>query len=372
MAPSLRQPRTWFSGSFSIMFILALLSGAAYAKVWTFGFALLLMLSMLVHEMGHVWAMWQFGLRVRGVYAIPFLGAATVLKDQAQRTMDHVVFALMGPAWGLALAAIIFLVQHWIGGDPLYAAVAYWMAAFNLLNLYPAIPLDGGQVWLAILSPMPKPARIVLVASPLAFLVYITSRYDLSWPVWTMVGGILFVNGLAVGILLWQRADKRRVMRALIAEFFRGDAEYIETIDGPMLSDHIGLLLVEVRTAMQRNERHVLFDDRTEIEDYLLVFLENLTHVARSARSFRGLKLFGKDINVTSRKELVALNIQPFSESPLGEYLSADSRRWNLTPIQSVTALIALFLLAFAMMSLMWLASDVPGAMKVFVHFGRA
>ena len=49
-----------------------------YAVIFNWKFALMLIGSLFVHEYGHVWAMKREGMAVKGMYFIPFLGAAAV------------------------------------------------------------------------------------------------------------------------------------------------------------------------------------------------------------------------------------------------------------------------------------------------------
>lgn len=48
-------------------------SVAAYSILFSWQFALVIIGSLLFHEYGHVWAMKRHGLKVKGVYLIPFL-----------------------------------------------------------------------------------------------------------------------------------------------------------------------------------------------------------------------------------------------------------------------------------------------------------
>jgi Zn-dependent protease len=98
-----------------------------------------------VHEYGHVHAMRKTGMKVRGMYFIPFLGALAVTEDAFTSRRQQAYVALSGPIWGSALALLpagLFLWTH----NPFYAAVAAWWALINLFNLLPIAPLDGGRV----------------------------------------------------------------------------------------------------------------------------------------------------------------------------------------------------------------------------------
>jgi Zn-dependent protease len=120
-------------------------SAAAYSVIFSWKFALAIMLQLFVHEYGHVHAMRRTGMRVRGMYFIPFLGAVAVTEDQFTSRRQQAYVALNGPLWGsilIALPAGLYLAT----GEPLFAAVAAWWALLNLFNLLPIAPLDGGRL----------------------------------------------------------------------------------------------------------------------------------------------------------------------------------------------------------------------------------
>ena len=124
---------------------LAGLSFAAYASIFTWRFAFLLMGSIAFHELGHIWAMHRCGMKTRGIYFIPLFGAAAVSEEEFPSREVESFVALAGPVWGMSLAlatAGIYLATQ----SPVYAATAGWMAMINLFNLLPINPLDGGRV----------------------------------------------------------------------------------------------------------------------------------------------------------------------------------------------------------------------------------
>ena len=124
-------------------------STATYAYMFTWEFALMIMLLLFVHESGHIWAMKRCGMKTKGIYFIPFIGAAAVTDGEFPSRRATVFIALMGPLWGFALSGIAALV-YFATENPLFAAAASWMALINLFNLLPISPLDGGRVLSAI------------------------------------------------------------------------------------------------------------------------------------------------------------------------------------------------------------------------------
>jgi putative peptide zinc metalloprotease protein len=125
--------------------VLLAASFGAYAVLFSWQFAAMIIVSLFVHENGHIWAMKRIGMRTRGIYFIPFLGAAAVSDRSFPSRGAEVFVAIMGPVWGLALAAVTADIYA-MTGNPLWAAGAGWIAFINLFNLFPVNPLDGGRI----------------------------------------------------------------------------------------------------------------------------------------------------------------------------------------------------------------------------------
>jgi Zn-dependent protease len=125
--------------------LLALASFAAYALLFTWQFAVIILGMLVIHEYGHLRCMKHYGMRTRGIYLIPLLGAAAVTEDNFPSRRAEATIALAGPLTGALLAAGTGLL-YFATRDGAFAAVAAWMALINLFNLLPVVPLDGGRV----------------------------------------------------------------------------------------------------------------------------------------------------------------------------------------------------------------------------------
>lgn len=128
---------------------LAIGSMAAYTYLFTWQFAVVIIVSLFFHEYGHIWAMKRCRLKTKGIYFIPFMGAAAVSEEMFKTRRDEVLVAIMGPIWGFVLALATAAI-YFITGNAFFAAVAGWMAMVNLFNLLPINPLDGGRIMKSI------------------------------------------------------------------------------------------------------------------------------------------------------------------------------------------------------------------------------
>lgn len=178
---------------------LATASMASYTILFSWKFALAIMLLLFVHESGHVWAMKRIGMKTRGFYFIPFLGGAAIPDEAFPNRWSEVYVAIMGPIWGLWLS-FAFAFVYVITLNPFFAAVAGWMAAINLFNLLPVNPLDGGRILKSIAFSIHSWVGIVFLALGLIATAFIA--------VWA--GFLLFFFLLFAGIFEFMMEWRKR------------------------------------------------------------------------------------------------------------------------------------------------------------------
>jgi Zn-dependent protease len=139
-------------------FLSMFLSLGVYWTAFGWKFALGLVASIYVHEMGHIAALRRFGFRATAPMFIPGLGAIIRLQQHPVNPVENARIGLAGPLWGLG-AALAALGVYLISGWPSWLAIAHVGAWINLFNLLPIWQLDGGrgfsslsrsQRWLAV------------------------------------------------------------------------------------------------------------------------------------------------------------------------------------------------------------------------------
>jgi Zn-dependent protease/CBS domain-containing protein len=125
------------------------LGGLAYVAGG--GFAVLLYLSTLLHELAHAMAARGFGMNVLTIN-LNFFGGSTSIEDRGNTPVREFVVAVVGPLTSLAVAGVGWLVyltlDRGLVGFTL-AALAVSNLLVGVLNLVPGLPLDGGRVLLA-------------------------------------------------------------------------------------------------------------------------------------------------------------------------------------------------------------------------------
>lgn len=137
-------------GLFKIKTLLSMaLSMGFYAMSWGWPFALGLVLSIYVHEMGHVMALRRLGIPATAPMFIPGLGAFVRLKQPPRSPAEDARTGLAGPLWGGAAALACYGVGT-LASAPLFLALAHMGALINAFNLIPVWQLDGGRAWNAL------------------------------------------------------------------------------------------------------------------------------------------------------------------------------------------------------------------------------
>ncbi len=128
--------------------------GTALWLAWLEGLtaAVLLIASLLAHEMGHALIARRRGITVDGIRLWLFGGIAQMSGDWVTGRTEMLV-AIVGPAVSFVIAAV-FGLTSWLlytaGAPALVQVVPEWLFLVNLLllvfNLIPAFPLDGGRI----------------------------------------------------------------------------------------------------------------------------------------------------------------------------------------------------------------------------------
>jgi Zn-dependent protease len=126
-----------------------LLAFGVYWTQWGMWFAFGFVLSIYVHEMGHVAALRRYGIAASAPMFIPGVGALVRLKQRPVDPREDARIGLAGPIWGLG-ATLVAYAGALAGGGALWMAVAHVSAWINLFNLLPIWQLDGGRGFAAL------------------------------------------------------------------------------------------------------------------------------------------------------------------------------------------------------------------------------
>jgi len=159
--------------------LLAVLLGISAREGWLLvAWVAIVLVSILVHELGHAFTMRAFQQRPHVLlYA---LGGVTVGDSAPRSRSESIIISLAGPLSALILlgipAYLLFDGVHFAtyNRDVIIHDIAWVNILWSIFNLMPVLPLDGGNITAALVGPYR--ARIVsIVFAGGAAIVFLTS-----------------------------------------------------------------------------------------------------------------------------------------------------------------------------------------------------
>lgn len=190
-----------YLGPWVVLILLA--QGGGSDLIRAFLFLLIIVASVLVHELAHALTARALGVPVRHI-ALTWFGGYAAFWVQPTRWKDAAI-AFAGPASNLILAALLLLALEnlpaqqnvWIEGSDLLIAAdepsllehtlrtaAFLNVALGAYNLLPGLPLDGGHILRALLATRMSWGRagwfaawagVVLGAAAVGYAIWIES-----------------------------------------------------------------------------------------------------------------------------------------------------------------------------------------------------
>ena len=125
-------------------------------ELWGLGLltAVLLFVSVLLHELGHSLVALQQGVQLRSI-TLFLLGGVASVERECSTALGSLMVAAAGPLVSLILAGLLLAAGHSAAhASPLLGAMVNELGGLNLIlalfNLLPGLPLDGGLILKAL------------------------------------------------------------------------------------------------------------------------------------------------------------------------------------------------------------------------------
>lgn len=196
-------------------------------------------LCIALHELGHALAAKRFGIRTSSITLLP-IGGLAQLESPPKTPRSELVIALAGPAVNVVIATLIAggiwivagaveLVNPSTTVSGFLRDIAAANTALVLFNMIPALPMDGGRVFRALLSMVSNHRRATLIASSLGKLMAVgfavAGLFIMPNPILVLVGVFVFLAAGAENRFseLQAQTENRRVSEAM--------TEWATTID---------------------------------------------------------------------------------------------------------------------------------------------
>jgi len=245
--------------------------------------AVLLFVSVVLHELGHSVVARRYKIPVRRITLFIFGGVSQIEAEAATAGADFRI-AVAGPLVSLALAALFTILQPAVAGvSPLLALtryLAYINLALGLFNLIPGFPLDGGRglragVW-GLTGDFHRATRIaVSVGRGFAFVFIFVG-------VWQIFGGNV-VGGLWIVFIGWflESAAVAQTQQVVLQDLLTG-----HTVAEAMSRE---LIAVPADVTLQQLvDQHILTSGRRSFlvqRDQAVLGLLTLHHVVQIPRA---------------------------------------------------------------------------------------
>jgi Zn-dependent protease/predicted transcriptional regulator len=180
--------------------------GWALQTYWSIGAvtALLLFVSVLIHELSHSFVARARGIGVDSITLFIF-GGVSNLTTESEQPRDEFLIAVVGPLTSFVLAGLAWLAGlAFAAGDGALGAMLSYLTTINLMlgifNLVPGFPLDGGRVLRSIVWGVTGSVRRAteiasFVGQGVGFLL-------IFWGVGRIFSGD-FLGGLWTGFIGW-------------------------------------------------------------------------------------------------------------------------------------------------------------------------
>ena len=173
---------------------------------WVLGFiaAILLFVSVLLHELAHSVVARKRGLPVKNITLFIFGGVSNIEKEPGSPGVEFQM-AVVGPLTSILIGILAFALLYVLGQSttPL-GAILWYLGIANILlgifNLIPGFPLDGGRVLRSIVwkidGNLRRATRIVTVVGQIIAYLFILAG------IWLFFAGYL-IDGLWLGFIGW-------------------------------------------------------------------------------------------------------------------------------------------------------------------------
>ena len=151
----------------SLIILLLLFATSGGPFVLSMACALMLLVSITAHELGHALTARAFGYGTRDI-TLSLLGGCASLIALPRKAWQEFLTAIAGPAVSFAIAGISLIVLLFAPLDRWTASLlsyALWMnAILGAFNLLPGFPMDGGRVFRSVMRAFMSRERATYIA----------------------------------------------------------------------------------------------------------------------------------------------------------------------------------------------------------------
>jgi Zn-dependent protease/CBS domain-containing protein len=182
--------------------------------------AILLFVSVLVHELGHSYIAVKNGIKITDITLFLF-GGVSEMEEAPRNPGVEMVMAFVGPAISVVLGVIFLAIYFYVPGlsgniywGTMIALLAYINITLGVFNILPAFPMDGGRVlrgFLAQRMPYIKATRIaVSIGKMFAYVLALIGLITFPTGIWFII--------IAIFIYISASEEESSTVQSIILE----------------------------------------------------------------------------------------------------------------------------------------------------------
>lgn len=190
------------------------------------GLVVLLLMSIILHELGHSLTARLFGCNTRDI-TLSVIGGCASLERMPYKAYQELLTAAAGPIVSFVLGIVLIVVSYFLPENSLLTIALFIAGQINftlgLFNLLPGFPMDGGRIFRSLarfFMPRAKATYVAMVVGrTVAVLLVLLPLLGIS-SIWIIpIGGSLILR-LLIAFMIWTEGY-REYKAALQEENFR-------------------------------------------------------------------------------------------------------------------------------------------------------
>ena len=208
----------------NLSFLLLLLIFMTDFGSFSFGLAaaLVLAVSVTLHELGHALTAQAFGYRTKDI-TLSLLGGCASLIALPRKAWQEFLTAAAGPLVSFLIAGIILLLDvlgvrvanHWLRN---VLAYTFWMnVMLGGFNLLPGFPMDGGRIFRSVMQAFMSRAQATLVAMWVGRVFAVLLGLRGVWSIFN--GGSWGFISIMIAWMIWQEGWKEYLVARMESDF---------------------------------------------------------------------------------------------------------------------------------------------------------
>ena len=193
--------------------------------VFAIGLAVILLASIVLHELGHSLTARCFGCETRDI-TLTVIGGCASLERMPRKAWQEFLVSAAGPATSFVLGIVLYVAALFLTGNNLLGILLYCGAQLNiglgLFNLLPGFPMDGGRIFRSVMRAFMTRAKAtyaaMVVGRVAAGLLVLGPLLGVTH-IWIIPIGGSFILRALIAWMIWQEGW-REYQLALAEESF--------------------------------------------------------------------------------------------------------------------------------------------------------